>query len=215
MTSHAKINDLYEYLEKYGSEYPDYLKKYLLRNYYDDNEMDLVAQVKAKLGVLPAQYDYFKKFEQILAKHNLIRGNILEVGSGYYPILAERLSTYPDVKVTSVDPHLVSADSSNVTLIKGEFPFAIDVTKYDVIISSRPCLATQKIIEIANQTHKPFSILLCKCVPGNFANISTSKLWAKYVGNLIKYTSGSDSIVYEDEITVGSNKDKVFTKIYK
>ncbi len=168
----VKVKKLKQMIKKLGIDidnYPDEALEFIYDNfcfYEEDFKVipDIILQLKSGLSLIRDDENLYLKFIKHLAQKNLLSGNILEVGCGYYPALAQKLIQIPSVKsVTVMDPNLTIDKLSNLRLVKAEFTQAMDITGYDTIIGFKPCDATTSIIQAANEQSLPFSVVLCEC----------------------------------------------------
>lgn len=197
------IKNLQDFLDAYSKEYPPLAIDAILRDFDTDAKYDILMQVKSKLNLLKEEEDIYQGFINHLKEEELARGNILEVGSGFYPILAERLSKIKGTRVTAIDPNLVTTHIPGLKLIRRKFPDAVNVENYDSVVAMMPCDATISIIRESNKRHIPFSIMLCQCThfphPALFEPIYYEK-WENYVFECIERTRQSDSILSEKQL---------------
>ena len=178
---------------------------------------DIILQIKSKLGIIQEENDIYIKFIDHLAQNNILHGNILEVGSGFYPTLAQKLMQIETVdNVTAMDPNLTIINDPQLKLIKADFASNTDISKYDSIIGFKPCAATLPIIQAANSQKRPFSIVLCECThfqnPYLYMPISIEK-WRDYVWNTANETLDSGAILKESFLEFP--KHYTLTKTYQ
>lgn len=130
--------------------------------------------------------------------------DILEVGSGFFPTLAEKIDTYQQStnkgSITAIDPLLIPTSLGNVKLYKSSFSSNMSLKNYTLVTSMYPCESTVRIIESANAQDKDFSLLTCGCTHFSvyelyYGGYSTVEDWQNYLYRLVKETSKSDRII--------------------
>lgn len=130
--------------------------------------------------------------------------DILEVGSGFFPTLAEKIDTYQQSinkgSITAIDPLLIPTSLGNVKLYKSSFSSNMSLKNYTLVTSMYPCESTVRIIESANAQDKDFSLLTCGCTHFSdyelyYGGYSTVEDWQNYLYRLAKKTSKSDRII--------------------
>ncbi len=160
-----KIDSLEEYLDMYSGQYTEEALNFIVNNFDYNTSVDIIAQIRSKLDLFRPEKDPFQGFINYLRSKGLLKGKILEIGSGYYPILAERMADEQGIEVTGIDPKLVETEIPKLKLIKGSFPEDVRIKDFDVVVAMMPCEITIPVINAAIEERKPFSIMLCQCAP--------------------------------------------------
>lgn len=190
------------FLEKYKDEYPKHAIEYLYNVFSDgmiDIRMDIVRQVLAALGILSDEMNIYKAYLLYLEKIFSLKRDIVEVGSGFYPILSSYIDKKQNIleagTITSYDPRLIISNLGNVCLIKDPISEENFLKQFDLAIAFAPCEATEILIRNANRDKIEFSIALCGCThfPDNMLGIAVSrKLWENYIYDIAKRTKSDD-----------------------
>lgn len=185
------------YLKLYGKMYDRNLLEYIINNYEEAiNKKDRLCelnQIYACLGILPRQINtYMYYIKQIMKKHN-INSNILEIGGGYYPILAKYISIKQqrckNGNITVYDPNLVISKMEHVTLKREKFTSKTNISNYELLIGVMPSEATIDLVKQATRYHKELFLVLNEFT--YFTNgylgyeIPNLKEWEEYIRELI------------------------------
>lgn len=206
---------LEEYLSQYGKQYPKEALDYIKTHFNEESQYDIIIQIRSKMNLISSKKDIYQGFIKYLNRKGLLQGEILEVAAGFYPILSERMSKKKKVRITTIDPKLVTTTLPNIRLIKREFPEGVTVERYDTIIAMKPCEATIPIIDMANKHHKNFSIMICGCAPEKYQPIYYTQ-WENYIYHYILDTLDEEAILSVDKL-----KDSyecpfpIYTKTYQ
>lgn len=166
------------YLNLYEDDYKDEINERLLHGFTNNN--DIINQIYCYLELIKDEINPYKEFIKITKKYFKINCNILEVGSGYIPILAKYLEN--DAKVTMMDPKIIFRDYAKGTIKNESFTLNTNLDKYDLIIGYNPCEATESMIRNAITNQKDFAIATCGCcyLPIDYPN-RTKENWHKYL----------------------------------
>lgn len=199
---------LEEYLKEYGHGYDSkasaFIRDNFLRYYHDFEHIDILSQIYSHISVLSDDRDVYKKFMNFINEKYGLNQDILEVGSGFFPTLAEKIDTYQQSinkgSITAIDPLLIPTKLGNVKLCKSSFCGDMSLENYTLVTSMYPCESTVRIIESANAQDKDFSLLTCGCTHFSvyelyYGGYSTVEDWQNYLYRLVKETSKSDRII--------------------
>lgn len=199
---------LEEYLKEYGHGYDSktlaFIRDNFLRYYHDFEHIDILSQIYSHISALSDDRDVYKKFMNFINEKYGLNQDILEVGSGFFPTLAEKIDTYQQSinkgSITAIDPLLIPTKLGNVKLCKSSFCGDMSLKNYTLVTSMYPCESTVRIIESANAQDKDFSLLTCGCThfPDYelyYGGYSTVEDWQNYLYRLAKKTSKSDRII--------------------
>ena len=140
---------------------------------------------------------------------------ILEVGCGYFPILASRLSKLQNhLRVDAIDPNVVSSWSleNGVNPIPDVFKYdtglfydATAVSKYDFLFGIHPCVATLPLINSSCDNGKEMFLALCDCNGFDGFFSATYDDWVRYVLDVVDRKLPRD--MYCGKITFDSRGD--------
>lgn len=208
--------DLEKKLKKYFEEnaefYDDFHISFTMENIEDylngGDEVDLLAQVAYAIGEKSRHkttgHDRFFKY---LIEHNGLGQDILEVSSGAYPILADKIDKYQTKigkgTITAIDPLLIPTKLGNIKLNRSLFDKDTDISKYSLVTGYYPCEPTYDIIVKANEEDKDFTIALCGCNHFNkvypYFGMAGYNTWINFLYNTAMATvSHNREIVMED-----------------
>ncbi len=173
------LQKLKELLAKYGEYYKadpmiyDYVRQNFLIDLESGKPLDANRAIFEELGLNnKLQKDYYKNFIKYMKKEMGIDKNLLEVGCGILPALANRISKEQSSgSVTVMDPKVIESYEGNIEIIKKEFTIDTDVSKYDLIYGFYPCEATLTMIKSSFKNDKDLFLELCGCshgVPSGF-----------------------------------------------
>lgn len=216
----TRLKKLENFIKQYGQYYPKEAIDFILANFNDKCDADIVLQIRSKLDLIAEEDDLYDGFLKILAQYDLNKGDILEIASGFYPILAEKLAKQPNIRsVTAVDPRVIPSPLKQVQTEKRLFKLSDNTKKYTCFVALKPCEATISIIKNAYSFHKPFTIGLCGCTHFTYINqllpISYGD-WEKHVEGVIKDNLEDYANIYIDYLDGRYNYPyKIFTKTYK
>jgi len=128
-----------------------------------------MMQIYGKMDIHPSAADFYRNQLELIKELFPIDGNIVEVGSGNFPIFAEELAK-EQLKIgkgtiTIYEPLLfdMTPKYPNMTLHKEEFTEETDLTGADLIIGIHPCKATWAILINAIKNRKNFFVAMCGC----------------------------------------------------
>jgi hypothetical protein len=190
-----KVKNFYSlfksYIEQYGHLYSAAALEHINDNFATglDNDMraDVLNQVYAHLGMLTDEQNLYKGYLKLLKYNFNIDNNILEVGGGYLPVMAEYIDCEQQQigtgTITVYDPNLVVNKLGNINLVKKEFKPNYNISEYDLVMGIMPCEATEMIIKAANNANKDFFIGLCGCThfDHNYYEHISSQQWFNYI----------------------------------
>ena len=162
-----------KFKEKYQHMYKkaewDYIEYYFFKEMNYPAAPNQLMQIYGKLDIHPSAADFYRKHLNLIRDLFPIDGNVVEVGSGNFPIFAEELAN-EQLKlgkgtVTLYEPVLfdMTPKHPNMTLHKEEFTEQTDLTGADLVIGIHPCKATWAIMENAIKHKKDFYIAMCGC----------------------------------------------------
>lgn len=197
------------YMEKYGAFYSDVALAHIFNTFGTDlasnARTDIMNQIYAEIGLLPEANNIYKGFMNVLSKEHDLDCNILEIGGGFFPIMAKYIDEEQQKigkgTITVYDPMLVTKKLGNIKLIKENFTHLDTVNQYDLIIGIAPCEATEFIIKKAAEEGKTFFVALCGCTHfthwHNPFRMPTLEDWCEYI-----YSKARDTIDEDSELSV-------------
>ena len=187
------------FLKKYGKYYKEipgayeYIKQQFFVDISYGKPNDIIRSIIEELGLNRfLENDYYKNFIEYMKSETGIDKNLLEVGCGILPSLANRISKEQTCgSVTAMDPKVIEAYEGNIGIIKKEFTLDTDVSHYDLIYGFYPCQVTPLMIQSSFKNDKDLFLEMCGCthdVPVWFAR--TQKIANQYeiYLNYLKYT---------------------------
>lgn len=219
----SKIN---EYLDEYGKYYTSgelsYIKHHILRSIRQYPQCDIINQIIELLGLVSDEKNVHRGFLDLVKKYHSLDQDILEVGSGYYPILSTYISEEQNKlgkgTITAMDPSSIKEDIPGIKVLKKSFSLQTDINPYKLILAYMPCEATIPLVKKANTSHKPFSIALCGCVHDFRSCFSepTSEMYQDYVIDIANSTLEEDAEIVIDRLPERYIIDlPILTKRYK
>lgn len=122
------------------------------------------------LGLLPEDNNRYDIFVERLILEFGIKRNILEIGAGNIPRVAERIAKKQIEcgmgNITVYDSYMAVKKSQypNLTIYRKDFTLETDITDYDILIGEYPCDATDLMIKLALENNKDLYIQMCGCV---------------------------------------------------
>lgn len=189
-SDYQKINN---FLEKYGSEYPESVVEYIKENYQEainaQKIPDLMTQVYAELNLLSPNKNRYLRYLRSLKSYFSLEQDILEVGGGFFPsfakYIAKEQSDLQRGSITVYDPRLVTKRCNKIRLKKEKLTLETKTEPYDLLLGIMPCDATLLLIEKASQDNKQFFLALCGCTHFNSAQfmLPSYENWKKYLFN--------------------------------
>ena len=196
--------NLENYLLKYGNNYPKELLEYIIKNYDKDTDKELpdpMNQIYDATGVFSDKENPYLQYLKLIKDYFDIRGNILEIGGGFYPSLASHIANeqirLKSGTITVYDKNLVTTSLKNIKLIKRDFTTEDDISNFDLLVGIMPCQATSLIVRKANEFQKDFFIALCGCTHFSREYLRfeepTLEAWFEYIRN-IYYKTNVDGV---------------------
>ncbi len=146
---------LEEYLKEYGHGYDSkalaFIRDNFLRYYHDFEHIDILSQIYSHISALSDDRDVYKKFMDFINEKYGLNQDILEVASGFFPTLAEKIDICQQSinkgSITAIDPFLIPTKLGNVKLCKSSFCGDMSLENYTLVTSMYPCESTVRIIE--------------------------------------------------------------------
>ena len=180
-----------EFIDKHNEYYqelnPHHIRAKIKYGYYSATD-----QIFCHLNLIAKQKTAYFKFCKLLEKEfNLKTKNILEVSSGLLPIISYYLKRDFDVKdITTVNKQFIFKPYRKINVIEKDFLTFKNLDNYNLVIGFRPCIATEKILDLCFKFKKNFVIYLCPCEdikPFNkHIKCTSAEEWRNYIINKAK-----------------------------
>lgn len=192
------------FVQKDLAQYPPEQQNYILNNFwknvYKIDAPSIFLQIYNKLEIQHPLGNFYECHLKILKENFKLKGNILDVASGYIPAFGMHMAKQikNNGTVTLYDPLLLKDQPlrKNMVLHKELFTKETDISSYDLITSILPCEVTELLLERVCEERKDFYIQLCSCpktVPGiHFATVQDRWQYLIYSANELvkKYDNG-------------------------
>lgn len=215
--------NLENYLLKYGSNYPQDLLKYIIEHYGKDLDKEMpdpINQIYDATGLYTKEENPYLQYLKLIKDYFDIRGNILEIGGGFYPSLASHIADeqirLKSGTITVYDKNLVTTSLKNIKLIKRDFTTEDDINNFDLLVGIMPCQATSLIIKKANESGKEFFLALCGCTHFSREYLMfhqpTLESWFEHIRNIYYKTNIDDANLIEIISPTKYNKYPILIK---
>lgn len=125
-----------------------------------------IAALLSKFGIINEENDIYFKFYKLLESLGFIKGNILEVGSGPYPRLAEIITERhkeKDYSLTLYDVCNTINIGKGIKLVKNEFTKSTNIDRYDTLVGIHLCEASIDLTLRAIEENKNLILAFCSC----------------------------------------------------
>lgn len=125
-----------------------------------------IAALLSKFVIINEENDIYFKFYKLLESLGFIKGNILEVGSGPYPRLAEVIKDNhqkSDYNLTIYEKSSVFNIDKKITIVKDEFTSTTNIDTFETIFGLYPCEASIDITLKGIEENKNLLIAFCNC----------------------------------------------------
>ena len=154
-------------IENKYKKYSDELYKYC--ELYECETYEVITKKDKKEYIIENNYlDYNNNLNSIKlnALYDINGMNILEVGGGVYPTLAERIFTKAG-KVTVYDPRLSKGevDTDKLKLVRKDFKKNMSLRDYDLVLALMPCRGAEAVLDACVEQDKDFIVGLCEGGP--------------------------------------------------
>lgn len=159
------------FLRKHADLFSDFQLQYLESYTKEDLRKlfpvpDGIREILDEVGLLTPRQDSYSGFVELLCdKFDLEGKEIVEIGGGMFPRLAERLSKIPNIKkVTVYDPRICSdrKDTNIIKFVRRKVSRWDDDVHGDIFVGFKPCKGAEAIIGLATRTNTDFMISLCE-----------------------------------------------------
>ena len=184
-----------EFITTYGNLYPSNVIEYIKKEFFSFTFLhgvstDIMNQVYEETGVFEI-FDniYDKNLSEMQCTFDLDR-DILEVGCGYFPAFASRVSKLQTKgSITVMDALVVPTTLGKVNIEKKMFSLTTDVSKYKMMYGLMPCESTLDMIDNAKRNDLDLYIMLCNC--SNHSRLSLQD-WYSQVKKMAKIKLPTD-----------------------
>lgn len=184
-------------MKVYGSLYEEpereFIKINFLNSYFAEGvDIDIMNQVYETIGLFDNYPNLYKANLKYLMDCYDINTDILEVGGGYVPAFAKKLSdNQQSGSVSVIDPLLIVNQFGNLRLYRENFTEETDVSKFKLLVGIQPCEATIPMIKSANKNNLDMYMMLCGCT--HFEDVErysyiTYGMWVNYIEQIMKNT---------------------------
>lgn len=201
------LSDFQLFLTKYGRYYKDipYAYEFIKSQFFVDLDYgkpsDITRAIIEELGLNQFLVrDYYKSFIEYMKAEEGIDKNLLEVGCGILPALANKVSKeQKSGSVTVMDPKVIESYEGNIGIIKKSFTEETDVSNYDLIYGFYPCQATPEMIKSSFKNDKDLFLEMCGCVhniPTEFESLKKNgnkyAIYLSYLEYILEQLSSTD-----------------------
>ena len=192
----ARKKEMLEFINRHANNYQE-MEVEALRNvlaipeFYRSSVVKnaVIAQVLAKFEVLKPEVVTYDYFIDLLEAYNFLEGNCLEVGAGYYPILAEKIlkrGLTNRINLTIYEPKIFNIDLEKVIIKKEKFTKETKIDNYKTLFGLFPCEATIPLTEKALEEDKNLLVALCQCDHTTEKYKKKTQYWADDFAKQIK-----------------------------
>ena len=197
-----------EYMKVYGPLYVEkereFIKTNFLNSYFAEGiDIDIMNQVYETIGLFDNYTNIYSVNLNHLMKCYDINTDILEIGGGYVPAFAKKLSEQQKCGSVSVmDPELIVKNHGKLRLFKENFTDKTDVSNFKLLVGIEPCDATIPMIQSANKNNMDMYMMLCGCT--HFEDVDrytfiTYEAWLYYLEHIMKDTIPDNrDYIFED-----------------
>lgn len=140
----------------------------IVQSYYNlPIQIDLNSQFYSYFNLVCEKDDPGKQKFDIIANNFDLKKNILEVGCGFFPSVAQYVDKYQTKvgagTITCYDKELQVKNSGNIRLKKENIEPTANIKEYDYMYAFNACTATSTFLELAQKNQKEFILGLCGC----------------------------------------------------
>lgn len=164
------LNFLLSNKEHYNSlEFFNIFSKFYL-DIFNDIEKEAIfcnySQILSKYNIIKEEFDIYLRVYNLLESKGFIKGDILEVGCGVYPRLAEIITERhkeKDYSLTLYDVCNTINIGKGIKLVKNEFTKSTNIDEYDTLVGIHPCEASIDLTLRAIEENKNLILAFCSC----------------------------------------------------
>lgn len=124
------------------------------------------TQILSKYSILKEEYDIYLKVYNLLESKGFIKGNVLEVGCGIYPRLAEIITQRhkeKDYSLTLFDTCNIFNIGNGINIVRDKFTKSTNIDRYDTLVGIHPCEASIDLTLRAIEENKNLILAFCSC----------------------------------------------------
>lgn len=157
------------YEKYYNAEERAFIDEHFFTDVTKKNGVDLLMQIYSELGLDEDQNTFYKAHLQKIKELFGLERNIIEVGSGFIPAVANKIAAYQQKihkgTITIYEPllRIMTSNYPNMTIHKEAFTLDTPVDHQSLGISILSCEATSTIIKSFCQNKMDFYIAMCGC----------------------------------------------------
>lgn len=157
------MDNVIEFIKDNKNYYKEYFKKNRLSKCKYGYTCD-INQIYCYLKEIDIKKTEYYNFYKITKRYFDTKDvNIIELCCGYIPILSS-LFINEAKTLTAINKKILINNYNQITTIEHNLNKSFDLSKYDLIISIRPCNVTEKILDLCFKYKKEFIIYLCPCI---------------------------------------------------
>lgn len=187
-----------EYIDKYGSLYPEYVYEFITNHFmgpefFGGLAIDVMSQIYEETGVYEAiGKNLYQSFLEYMQTYYDIDRNLLDVGCGFFPSFSKKVaSSQKSGSVKAIDYDVITTDIPGITVEKVRFDTKYDISNIDMIYGLEPCEATTDMIKVANAKDIDLCICMCGCThikTDMGYEMNPYRIWLDYVIQVMKST---------------------------
>lgn len=200
-----------EYLDKYGSLYPEYVYEFITNHFmgvefFGGIDIDVMSQIYEEVGVYEAiNRSLYQSFLEYMNKYYDLDRNLLDVGCGFFPSFSKKVAlSQKKGSVKALDYDVITTEVPGIEVEKVRFDTKYDISNIDMIYGLEPCEATTDMIKVANAADIDLCICMCGCthIKSSYYNYEMNpyRMWLDCVIDVMKSTLPK-SRKYEMEYT--------------
>ena len=206
INKYTKLFD--KYMKTFGPLHEEaereYIKINFLNSYFAEGiDIDIMNQVYETIGLFDNYTNLYSANLNHLMECYDINTDILEIGGGFVPAFAKKISEKQQSGSVSVmDPLLIVNQHGNLRLYKENFSDKTDVSNFKLLVGIEPCGATIPMIKSANKNDLDLYMMLCGCT--HFEDVYrytviTYESWLHYIEQIMKDTIPNNrNYVFDD-----------------
>lgn len=164
------LNFLLNNKEHYNSlEFFNIFSKFYL-DIFNEFEKEAIfcnySQILSKYNIIKEEFDIYLKVYNLLESKGFIKGDILEVGCGIYPRLAEIITKRhkeKDYSLTLYDICNIFNISKDITIVRDKFTRSTNINRYDTLVGIHPCEASIDLTLKGIEENKNLIVAFCGC----------------------------------------------------
>ena len=171
--------------DSYSPEEYEYIIKSINLEIGNAHAYNLLRQIYDKIGIHDPKSNMYESFLGLLDEHFGLERDIIEIGGGVIPSLAQKIALRQQTgTITVYDPRLITGidNPDNLILKKEKFHQDTPVGSATMIIGFKPCEAINLLIETACRHQIDFMVALCEGgTREGYGWIEDNDEWVSYV----------------------------------